>query len=63
MIGNRGKLEQERLDLIEVIDNLRRPAHHLIADHGTMMRLSELDDELAHSRDEDFRSVECLAAE
>ncbi|UXU08172.1 hypothetical protein [Agrobacterium tumefaciens] len=72
MIWNLEKIEQERLDLIEVIDNLKRwerfsidDRQHIISLQITahMMRLSQLDEDLAHLRGQEFRSVECLAAD
>ncbi|NSZ61077.1 hypothetical protein FY133_23880 (plasmid) [Agrobacterium tumefaciens] len=70
MIWNLEKLEQERLDLIEVIDNLKRwerfsiDDRHIISLQITahMMRLSELDENLARLRDEEWRVTACLAA-
>ncbi|SCY69125.1 hypothetical protein [Rhizobium sp. NFACC06-2] len=70
MIWNLEKLEQERLDLIEVIDNLKRwerfsiDDRHIISLQITahMMRLSELDEDLAHLRDEEWRVTACLTA-
>lgn len=58
MIWNFGKLKQDRLDLIEVIDNLKTwerfsiEDRHIIALQITahMMRLSELDEELERHR-------------
>lgn len=62
MIWNLEKLEQERLDLIEVIDNLKRwerfsiDDRHIISLQITahMMRLSQLDEDLAHLRSQEF---------
>lgn len=58
MIWNLEKLQQERLDLIEVIDSLRRWERFAIDDRHVislqitahMMRLSELDEELTAVR-------------
>ncbi|MBO9112402.1 MULTISPECIES: hypothetical protein [Rhizobium/Agrobacterium group] len=70
MIWNLEKFEEERLDLIEVIDNLKRwerfsiDDRHIISLQITahMMRLSELDENLARLRDEERRVTACLAA-
>ncbi|MFK0336989.1 hypothetical protein ACIQT7_06990 [Agrobacterium deltaense] len=70
MIWNLGKLEQERLDLIEVIDNLKRwerfsiDDRHIISLQITahMLRLSELDENLAKLRGQEHSNVESLAA-
>lgn len=58
MIWNLEKLEKKRLDLIEVIDNLKRwerfsiDDRHIISLQITahMMRLSEMDEDLAQLR-------------
>lgn len=70
MIWNLGKLEQERLDLIEVIDNLKRWERFSIDDRhifslqitAHMMRLSEMDKDLAKLRGQEHSNVESLAA-
>ncbi|TKV75320.1 hypothetical protein [Rhizobium sp. AU243] len=70
MIWNLGKLEQERLDLIEVIDNLKRWERFSIDDRhiislqitGHMLRLSELYEDLAQLRGQEHSSADCLAA-
>ncbi|TKV70411.1 hypothetical protein [Rhizobium sp. AU243] len=70
MIWNLEKLEQERLDLIEVIDNLKRWERFSIDDRqiislqitAHMRRLSELDENLARLRDDEWPVTACLAA-
>lgn len=70
MIWNLEKLEQERLDLIEVIDNLKRwerfsiDDRHIISLQITahMMRLSEMDEDLAQLRGQDHSNADCLIA-
>lgn len=70
MIWNLEKLEQERRDLIEVIDNLKRwerfsiDDRHIISLQITahMMRLSEMDEDLAQLRDQEYSNADCLAA-
>ncbi|QKJ92544.1 hypothetical protein [Agrobacterium pusense] len=70
MIWNLEKLEQERLDLIEVIDNLKRwerfsiDDRHIISLQITahMMRLSEMDEDLAQLRGRDHSNADCLIA-
>ncbi|UXT64191.1 hypothetical protein FY133_00835 [Agrobacterium tumefaciens] len=70
MIWNLEKLEQERLDLIEVIDNLKRwerfsiDDRHIISLQITahMMRLSEMDEDLAKLRGQEHSNADCLAA-
>ncbi|NSX84349.1 hypothetical protein G6L86_01975 [Agrobacterium tumefaciens] len=70
MIWNLEKLEQERLDLIEVIDNLKRwerfsiDDRHIISFHITahMMRLSEMDEDLAQLRGQEHSNACCLTA-
>lgn len=69
MIWNLGKLAQERLELIEVIDNLKRWERFSIKDRpipslqitAHMMRLSELDEDLAHLRSREHTSGDYLA--
>jgi len=64
MIWNLEKLQQERLELIEVIDNLKRWERFSIEDRpitslqitAHMMRLSELDEDLANLRSEEHSS-------
>lgn len=68
MIWNLEKLERERLDLIEVIDNLKRwerfsiDDRHIISLQITahMMRLSEMDEDLAQLRGEEHSGAGCL---
>ncbi|TGR72562.1 hypothetical protein EN837_04255 [bacterium M00.F.Ca.ET.194.01.1.1] len=70
MIWNLEKLEQERLDLIEVIDNLKRwerfsiDDRHIISLQITahMMRLSGMDEDLAQLRGQDHSNADCLIA-
>lgn len=70
MIWNLEKLERERLDLIEVIDNLKRwerfsiDDRHIISLQITahMMRLSEMDEDLAKLRGQEHSNTDCLAA-
>lgn len=70
MIWNLEKLERERLDLIEVIDNLKGwerfsiDDRHIISLQITahMMRLSEMDEDLAKLRDQEYSNADCLAA-
>ncbi|MGV2053010.1 hypothetical protein ACQZ48_23385 [Agrobacterium sp. 22-209-1] len=70
MIWNLEKLEQERLDLIEVIDNLKRWERFSIDDRqiislqitAHMLRLSELDEDLAQLRGQEHSNSDCLAA-
>ncbi|KAA3502778.1 hypothetical protein DXM27_07395 [Rhizobium rhizogenes] len=70
MIWKFEKLEQERLDLIEVIDNLKRwerfsiDDRHIISLQITahMMRLSEMDEDLAKLRGQEDSNADCLAA-
>ncbi|MDR6192922.1 hypothetical protein QE372_005256 [Agrobacterium pusense] len=70
MIWNLERLEQERLDLIEVIDNLKRlerfsiDDRHIISLHITahMMRLSEIDEDLPQLRGQDHSNADCLIA-
>jgi hypothetical protein len=70
MIWNLEKLKQQRLDLIEVIDNLKRwerfsiDDRHIISLQITahMLRLSELDDDLAQLRGQEHSNSDCLAA-
>ncbi|WP_454702308.1 hypothetical protein [Agrobacterium burrii] len=70
MIWNLDKLEQERHDLIEVIDNLKRWERFAIDDRhiislqitAHMTRLSELDEDLARLRSREHCPVECLTA-
>lgn len=70
MIWNLEKLERERLDLIEVIDNLKRwerfsiDDRHIISLQITahMMRLSEMDEDLTNLRGQEHSNADCLAA-
>ncbi|UYZ09013.1 hypothetical protein CFBP5507_14905 [Agrobacterium salinitolerans] len=70
MIWNLDKLEQERLDLIEVINNLKRWERFSIDDRhiislqiaAHMMRPTELDEDLATLRGQEYFNADGLAA-